>query len=79
MGISIKDLRSGEQAVIQAIEGGRGIAWRLEALGLRPGKKLAKISAQFLGGPITVCVDGRYVALGRGIAGRVIVKRTEDA
>lgn len=72
--ISINQLQAGENAVIRTVAGGVGIVRRLEALGLRPGKTLTKVSAQFMGGPVTVIVDGRYVALGRGIASRVLVE-----
>ena len=47
---------------------------KLEVLGIRPGKAITKISAQFLAGPVTVLVDGRQVAMGRGIASRVQVE-----
>ena len=79
MTLSIGELRPGEKAVIRSVVGGLGIVRRLEALGLRPGKNLTKVSSQFLGGPITIIVDGRYVALGRGIAARVMVEREKPS
>ena len=75
MTLSIGELRVGEKAVIRGVLGGMGIVRRLEALGLRSGKSLTKVSSQFLGGPVTVVVDGRCVALGRGIAAKVMVER----
>jgi len=75
MRLSICELRSGEKAVIRGVVGGLGFVRRLEAMGIRPGKSLSKVSAQFLGGPVTVVVDGRCVALGRGMAARVMVER----
>lgn len=74
--ISADKLRSGQSGVVQSIEGGKGIAKRLEALGVRPGKTVVKVSGLFMGGPVTVMVDGRQVAMGRGIAGRVLVETT---
>lgn len=74
--ISADKLRSGQSGVVQSIEGGRGIVKRLEALGVRPGKTVVKVSGLFMGGPVTVMVDGRQVAMGRGIAGRVLVETT---
>jgi ferrous iron transport protein A len=47
---------------------------KLEAMGLRPGKVVTKVSSQFMAGPVTVAVDGRQVAMGRGIAARVMVE-----
>ena len=75
MTLSIGELQVGEKAVIRGVLGGMGIVRRLEAMGLRSGKSLTKISSQFLGGPVTIIVDGRYVALGRGIAAKVMVER----
>ena len=47
---------------------------RLESMGIRPGKVLTKVSSQPMAGPITVTVEGRQVAMGRGIARRVEVE-----
>ena len=73
MSIPLTELRAGESAVVESIEGGRGIQHRLEVLGVRPGKRLTKVSAALMGGPVTVLVGGRQVAMGRGIARRVIM------
>ena len=67
-------LRSGESGIIREITGGPGMVHRLEMLGIRPGKLLKKMSAVFMGGPVTVMVDRREVAMGRGIASRVMVE-----
>jgi len=72
--IPVDRLRAGESGVVRRIEGGRGILRRLEAMGVRPGKVVAKVSTVFMGGPVTVVVDGRQMAMGRGIAGRVLVE-----
>ena len=47
---------------------------KLEAMGVRPGKVVTKVSSQLMSGPVIVLVDGRQVAMGRGIAGRVLVE-----
>ncbi len=64
----------GEIGVIVKIAGGRGMVRRLDALGFRPGKRVMKAGAQFFRGPIVVTVDGRQIALGFGMAGRVAVE-----
>ena len=73
MSIPLTELRPGESATIERVEGGHGIQSRLEAMGVRPGKKLTKVSAVFMGGPVTVTLSGRQVAMGRGIARRVMM------
>jgi len=47
---------------------------RLEALGIRPGKKVTKISSMLFRGPVTLRVDNAQVAVGFGMADRVVVE-----
>ena len=72
--IGIDKLRPGGSGVVRSVAGGRGIIRKLEVMGLRPGKVVTKVSSQFMAGPVTVIVDGRQVAMGRGIAARVMVE-----
>ena len=53
---------------------GPGFARRLEALGIRPGKKVTKISSMFFRGPVTLRVDNAQVAIGFGMANRILVE-----
>jgi len=76
--IRLDQLQAGQSGVVRSIGGGRGMQHRLESLGVRPGKVLTKVSAVFMGGPVTVTVDGRQVAMGRGIASRVMVERNSE-
>jgi len=69
-------LPPGRMAVVVGFRGGRGMMRKLEAMGVRPGKIVRKVSSQFMAGPVTVLIEGRQVAMGRGIAARVRVKTT---
>lgn len=71
---TLDKLAAGETAVVVGLGGGRGMMRKLDAMGVRPGKKVRMLSSQFMAGPITVLVDGRQVAMGRGIARRVQVE-----
>lgn len=53
---------------------------RLEALGLRPGKMVKKVSGMPFCGPVTILLDGRQIAIGHGICCKVTVdvSGTED-
>jgi Fe2+ transport system protein FeoA len=53
---------------------GPGLARHLEALGIRPGKKVTKVSSALFRGPITLRVDNSQVAVGFGMANRIIVE-----
>ncbi len=72
--VTLDKMDVGRLAVIKSVSGGKGMVSRMEALGVRPGKLVNKVSAQFWGGPITVTIDGRSLAIGRGLAARVFVE-----
>ncbi|KPJ58862.1 MAG: hypothetical protein AMS15_07510 [Planctomycetes bacterium DG_23] len=74
---SLTEMAPGESGFILSIEGGWGMARRLDALGVRPGKRVVKAGAQFFRGPVMVTVDGRQIAVGFGMAGRVMVEVAE--
>ena len=67
-------LEEGESGVVVEIQGGHGLVRRLESLGIRTGKKVTKVSSQFMRGPITVRIDNFQVAIGFGMARKVIVR-----
>jgi len=64
----------GEWGVVVAFEGGMGMVRRLEVMGLRRGAPVRLLSSQPLGGPVVIEVAGTRIAIGRGIAKRVIVQ-----
>ncbi|EFQ24258.1 FeoA family protein [Aminomonas paucivorans DSM 12260] len=72
MSVSLLRLQDGGWAVVDHLPPGEA-ALRLEAMGLRPGKRLQKISGMPFHGPVTVCLDGRQFAIGHGIALRIAV------
>jgi len=71
------DLPIGRSGRVIRILGGLGLSRRLIALGLVPGKVVKKLVQQPLGGPVIVEVGGIRIAIGRGIASRVIVEVVE--
>jgi len=71
--ISLNDLKSQESGVVAQIEGGRELVNRLEALGIRPGKEIKKISSMFMKGPVTIQVDRTQVAIGFGMARKIMI------
>ena len=77
MTTNLEQLPPGRTAVVVGFSGGRGIMRKLDAMGLRPGKSVRKLSTQMMAGPVTVLIDNRQVAMGRGIARRVQVE-TQD-
>jgi ferrous iron transport protein A len=54
--------------------GGKGVETKLRHLGLTPGREIKVLKLAPIGGPIMVDVEGRSVALGRGIAAKIQVE-----
>ncbi len=74
METDLATLPTGGKGVVVELNGGLGMRRKLDAMGLRPGKVVQKVSSQLMAGPVTVLIDGRQVAMGRGIARRVRVR-----
>ncbi len=70
----LDQIQTGEQAVIRAFNGGRGIAGRLTSLGFTPGAEVL-MSQNFGRGPLIVMIRGTRVALGRSEAAKIVVER----
>jgi ferrous iron transport protein B len=72
--VSLITLREGEEGVVDAIQGGQRLTSRLAGMGMVPGVQI-KILRNTAGAVIALASDTR-VALGRGEASRIQVKRT---
>ncbi len=71
--ITLNQMASGMTGVVQEIAGGHGLRRRLEALGIRPGCEVTKISSYFLRGPVTLRAGSTRIALGYGMANKIFV------
>ncbi len=67
----------GQEVQLVAMHGGWGIRRRLAEMGLNPGVRIKVIQADFHGGPIIVAVRDTRLALGRGMAHKIMVKLLE--
>ncbi|RLI04436.1 ferrous iron transport protein A [Candidatus Bathyarchaeota archaeon] len=70
----LSELYGEEEGVIVEVDGGFGLKRRLACLGIRIGKKVRKVASEPFRGPIVVEVDGAQLALGRGVAEKILVK-----
>lgn len=73
MVISLNELKPNEKGIVQKIDGGTYLIDRLNALGIRPGKEIAKISSMFTSGPVTIQIDRSQVAIGHGMAKKIFI------
>ncbi len=71
---TVRKMRAGQRGKVVEIRGGEHLASRLNALGIRPGKQITKVSSMIMRGPATIQVDRSQVAIGFGMAGKIVVE-----
>jgi ferrous iron transport protein A len=72
--LTLAEMRTGQTGTVLEVLGGYGLIRRLDALGIRPGKKVTKVSSALFRGPVTLRVDNAQVAVGFGMARRIVVQ-----
>jgi len=75
---TLSEMRADECGTVLEIHGGPGLINRLGALGIIPGQRITKISSVSMRGPVTVLVKRTQLALGFGMAGKIIVNVNRD-
>lgn len=76
--VTVRQMQAGQSGKVVQISGGHGLVNRLHSLGIRPGKRITKVSAMFMQGPVTIQVDRAQVAIGFGMAGKILVDVEEE-
>jgi len=85
--ITVRQMQPGQSGTVVEILGGHsphrgrghgghghGFVDRLQSLGIRPGKRITKVSGMFMRGPVTLQVGRAQVAIGYGMAGKILVE-----
>lgn len=67
-------MQTGQSGRVVEIQGGFGVVDRLNALGIIPGKRITKISSMLARGPVAIQVDRAQLAIGYGMANKIIVE-----
>ena len=67
-------MNQGEMGTIIDVQGGYGLIKKLETLGIRPGVIITKLSSQLMHGPITIQIGNSQVAIGFGMAQKIILE-----
>lgn len=67
-------MQSGQTGKVAQVQGGYGLISRLNALGIRPNKRITKVSSMFMRGPVTIQLDNTHIAIGFGMANKIIVE-----
>ena len=77
-GFNLNQMKQGDTSTIVEIKGGYGLIKKLENLGLRPGIEITKVSSQLIHGPITIQAGNSQVAVGFGMAQKIILEHSNE-
>ncbi|MDD5173739.1 MAG: FeoA family protein [Candidatus Omnitrophota bacterium] len=72
--VSLVHLKPNHKGKVLEILGGMGLQNRLMGMGIYVGKEIAKLSYIGLRGPVVIRVDRSVLALGHGMAAKIIVE-----
>jgi len=76
--LTLARMRAGQSGIVVQILSGHGVIKRLGALGIRPGLRVTKVSSSFMRGPVTVQFGNTQVAIGFGMASRIVLEPIES-
>ena len=65
--LTLAEMKTGQTGTVVGVLGGHG-------LGIRPGKKVTKLSSTLFHGPVILRADSTQVAVGFGMARKIIVE-----
>ncbi|MGC1122725.1 MAG: FeoA family protein [Candidatus Methanofastidiosia archaeon] len=71
---TLDNLRPGQKAKVVEVHGGWGLRQKLCGLGILPGQVVTMANSSLWRGPVMVQVGSNEVALGRGVAAKVMVE-----
>jgi len=72
--VTLVDLPDGSHGIIMAINGGHGLTQKLDDLGILVGKEITKVSRQWMKGPVIIRSGNSEIAIGYGMARRIMVE-----
>jgi len=72
------DLKSGEHACVESIQGGGAIRRRMMDMGIVPGVELEVVRRAPFGGPLQVRLKGYYLAMRRGECAKIVVTEARE-
>jgi len=72
--LTLAEMRTGQVGTVVGVVGGPGLIRRLDALGIRPGRKVTKLSSTLFRGPVILKMNNTQIALGFGMARKITVE-----
>lgn len=71
---TLDSIKPGQKARVIEVQGGWGLRQKLSELGILPSQVITMANASAWRGPVLVEVNSNEVALGRGVARKVLVE-----
>ena len=71
--LTLRRMETGQSGTVVQVAGGHGLVRRLEAMDIRPGKRITKVGSMLFRGPVTLKVDHAQIAIGFGMANKILV------
>ena len=78
MRVDLTEMRPGETGTVIETAGGCEFERRIQSMGIRIGKEIKKVSSHFWRGPQTIQIDNTQIALGFGMARKIMVEVKRD-
>lgn len=72
--VSLIKMKAGQKGRVVEVAAGIGLQDRLMSMGIYEGKEITKFSHFALRGPVAIKVDRTVLALGHGMASKIIVE-----
>jgi ferrous iron transport protein A len=70
---NLTEIKKGQAVKVVEINGGQQFQKKIDAIGLRVGSQIVKLSSQLLNGPVTIKIGSTKLAIGRGMARKIFV------
>jgi ferrous iron transport protein A len=77
--MDMTQLKVGRTARVVEIKGGQPLKQKLQAIGVVPGRTIGKINRAILKGPVVLRVGSVQVAIGFGMARKIMVEPLDAA
>ena len=72
--VTLRQMQSGQSGKVAQVQGGHGLVSRLNALGIRPNKRITKVSSMLMRGPVTIQLDSTQIAIGFVVTNKIIIE-----
>ncbi|MFH1761594.1 MAG: FeoA family protein [bacterium] len=76
--IFLAEMSQGQTGKVVEIQGGLGMMSKMDSLGIRQGKEITKVNDQWMRGPVLIRQGNTQVAVGYGMAQRVLVEVSDN-